>query len=84
MSYLLFQYHAKLDGSQTFYSKRTQAILFQYHANLIGSQTNNFEVFFSNEFQYHANLIGSQTSPADTISMVKRPRLLSVDFRRAT
>ena len=39
MSYLLFQYHAKLDGSQTFCSKRTQAILFQYHANLIGSQT---------------------------------------------
>ena len=53
MSYLLFQYHANLYGSQTTQEAYTMKSMFQYHANLYGSQTKSRKNLQPTLFQYH-------------------------------
>ena len=57
-----FQYHAKLNGSQTSSMVFNRSTKFQYHASLNGSQTGLSRHETTAWFQYHASLNGSQTS----------------------
>ena len=61
MSYLLFQYHAICDGSQTLSPLKKTSKQFQYHAICDGSQTIDLTKTHDVMFQYHAICDGSQT-----------------------
>ena len=66
----MFQYHAKLNGSQTYKRFGEPIRVFQYHAKLNGSQTDKIKELADKQFQYHAKLNGSQTMT--TLSIISR------------